>query len=137
MRPNKLNSTSHFLPSCKPLLRSGVLLLACCSLLVTMAGCKPSTEHIGDVVKGSMQKTFDTDPNFSPAHFKVNSLAVVKKSDTDYDGTATIDYQGQTHQVPVHITVDSSENASWKTDPGALSFATLPAPTPATPADQQ
>jgi hypothetical protein len=129
MIPNKFSSLFR-LPSSKPLLRRGAMLLACCSLFLTMTGCHPSADHIGDVVKGSMQSTFDTDPNFSFAHFKVDKVVAVKKSDTDYDGTATIQYQGQPHQVPVHITLDSSDNATWKTDPGALSFAAA-APTPA------
>jgi hypothetical protein len=132
MITNKLSSSSRFLPSSKPLLRGGAMLLACCSLFLTMTGChsSPSPDHIGDVVKGSMQSTFDTDPNFTFAHFKVDKVVAVKKSDTEYDGTATIQYQGAPHQVPVHITLDASDNASWKTDPGALSFAAA-APTPA------
>jgi hypothetical protein len=130
MLPNQL-FPSRFLPSSKPLMRGGAVLLACSSLLFTLTGCHPSSEHIGDVVKTSMQKTFDTDPNFMSAHLKVDSVTPVKKSDTDYSGTATIEYQGQPHQVPVTITLDSNDDASWKTAPGALSFAAAPAPTPA------
>jgi len=57
-------------------------------------------------------------------------------SDTNFDGTATIEYQGQPHQVPVHITLDANGDADWKIDPGALSFAAA-APAPAPAPDQQ
>lgn len=125
MIPNLRSSFSHSLPSSKPLLRGGAMLLACCSLLLVMTGCKSSSspEHIGDVVKDSMQSTFDKDPNFVNYHFKVDKVVATKKDDTNYDGMATIDFQGQPHQVPVHITLDGSGNADWKTDPNGLGFA--------------
>jgi hypothetical protein len=120
---SKQLTPSRFLPSSKQMLRRGAMLVACCSLFLTLAGCHASPEHIGDVVKGSMQSTFDKNPDFASYHFKVDSVVATKKSDTNYDGMATIEYQGQPHQVPVHITVDANDNADWKTDPGALSFA--------------
>jgi len=123
MLSKQLSPFSRFLPSTKPLLRSGAMLLACCSLFLTLTGCHASPEHIGDVVKDSMQSTFDKDPNFANYHFKVDKVVATKKDDTNYDGMATVEYNGQPHQVPIHITVDSSDNANWKTDPGALDFA--------------
>ncbi len=81
-----------------------------------MVGCKQSPEQIGKTVQGSMQQTFDKDPNFSPAHFKVDKVVAVKKTDTDYDGTASINYQGKEHDVPVHIILDQ-DKINWKTDP--------------------
>ena len=138
MLPNNLSSTSRSLPSFKPLLRGGVLLLACCSLLLTMTGCHASADQIGNTVKDSMQTTFDKDPNFVNYHFKVDKVVATKKDDTNYTGVATVQFQGQPHQVPIHITVDSKDMADWKTDPGALDFAaaaTTPAPAPS--ADQQ
>jgi len=123
MLSKHLSPFSRFLPSTKPLLRSGAMLLACCSLFLTLTGCHPSPEHIGDVVKDSMQSTFDKDPNFANYHFKVDKVVATKKDDTNYDGVATVEFNGQPHQVPIHITVDSNQNANWKTDPGALDFA--------------
>jgi len=99
------------------------MLLACCSLFLTLTGCHPSPDQIGDTVKGSMQSEFDKNPNFANYHFKVDKVVATKKDDTNYDGLATVEYKGQPHQVPVHITVDSKDNADWKTDPGALDFA--------------
>jgi len=122
MLSNRLSPPSRTLPSSKPLLRSGAMLLACCSLLLSMTGCHPSADQIGDTVKDSMQTTFDKDPNFVNYHFKVDKVVAVKKDDTNYDGTATVEYQGQPHQVPIHITMVKDE-ANWKTDPGALDFA--------------
>ncbi len=136
MLPNHFSFTSRSLPSCKPLLRSGALLLACFSLLLTMTGCHPSPDQIGDTVKDSMQSTFDKDPNFASYHFKVDKVVATKKSDTDYTGVATVQFQGQPHQVPVHITLDAKDMANWKTDPGALDFAATAAPQ-APPAEQQ
>src|SRR5471030_2601323 len=135
MLPNNLSSFSRSVLSSKLLLRVGALLLACCSLLLTMTGCHPSADQIGNTAKGSMQSTFDKDPNFVNYHFKVDKVVATKKSDTDYDGVATVQFQGQPHQVPIHITVDNSGNADWKTNPGALDFAATPA-TPPTSADQ-
>jgi hypothetical protein len=123
MLPNHLSTSSRFLPSSKSLLRSGAMLLACCSLFLTLTGCHSQAENLGDVVKGSMQKTFDTNANFANYHFKVDKVVATKKDDTNYDGVATVEYNGQPHQVPVHITVDSKGDADWKTDPGALDFA--------------
>ena len=137
MLPNNLSS-SRSLPSFKPLLRGGALLLACCSLLLTMTGCHSQADQIGDMVKTSMQSTFDKDPNFVNYHFKVDKVVATKKSDTDYTGVATVQYQGQPHQVPVQITLDAKDMANWKTDPGALDFAAAPPPpAPAPSADQQ
>ena len=96
--------------------------LAPAALLLALVGCKQTPEQIGNTVQGSMQKTFDSDPNFSPLHFKVGKVTPVKHSDTDYDGTATINYQGKDHDVPVHITLNN-DKVNWKTDPGSLSFA--------------
>jgi hypothetical protein len=130
---NKFSHPTRSVPSFKPLLRSGAMLLACCSLFLTLAGChsSPTTDSVSSLVKGSMQKTFDTDPDFAPAHFKVDKVTPVKSSETDYSGTATIQYQGQPHVVPVSITVASNGDADWKIAPGVLNFATVPAPTPA------
>ncbi len=99
-----------------------LLLLAPGVLFLSIVGCKQSPEQIGKTVQGSMQQTFDKDPNFSPAHFKVDKVVAVKKTDTNYDGTASINYQGKEHDVPVHITLDQ-DKINWKTDPGSLSFA--------------
>ena len=103
---------------------SGRLLavLVSCSMLAAMVGCKQSPEQIGTTVKGSMQQTFDKDPNFSPLHFQVDSVTAVKHSDTDYDGTASINYKGAAHVVPIHITLNG-DKVNWKTDPGSLDFA--------------
>ena len=90
-----------------------------CLLLLSLAGCKQTPEQIGNTVKGSMQQTFDKDPNFSPLHFHVDSVNAVKHTDTD---TASITYQGAAHSVPVHITLNG-DKVNWKTDPGSLSFA--------------
>jgi hypothetical protein len=116
-------SSSRFLPSTKPLLRSGAMLLACCSLFLTLTGCHANADSIGSTVRDSMQTTFDKDPNFANYHFKVDKVVATKKDDSNYDGVATVEYNGQPHQVPVHITVDDKDMANWKTDPGALSFA--------------
>jgi len=121
MLSNRLSPSSRSLPSFQPLLRSGAMLLACCSLFLT--GCHPSADQIGGTVKDSMQSTFDKDPNFANYHFKVDKVVATKKDDTNYDGVATVEYQGAPHQVPVHITLDNKDTANWKTDPGALDFA--------------
>jgi hypothetical protein len=123
MLSNHLSSSPRSLPSAKPLVRRGAMLLACCSLFLTLTGCHPSTDQIGDNVKDSMQSTFDKDPNFVNYHFKVDKVVATKKDDTNFDGMATVEYQGQPHQVPIHITLDSKNMADWKTDPGALDFA--------------
>ena len=104
------------------LLNRTLKFLAPAVLLLALVGCKQTPEQIGNTVQGSMQKTFDTDPNFSPLHFKVGKVTAVKHSDTNYDGTATINYQGKDHEVPVHIILDN-DKVNWKTDPGSLSFA--------------
>ena len=90
------------------------------------------------MVKTSMQSTFDKDPNFVNYHFKVDKVVATKKDDTNYDGVATVQFQNQPHQVPIHITVDNGGNADWKTNPGALDFAAAAAPpAPAPSTDQQ
>jgi hypothetical protein len=109
-------------------IKSKALLLAPCALLFAMVGCHPSTDQIATTVKGSMQSTFDTNPNFAPAHFQVGKVNVVKADDGTYTGTAGITFQGTEHQVPFHITMNGT-NVDWKIDPGGLLFAQ-----PATPA---
>ena len=109
-------------PTARRVARRAMSLMAPAALLLMMVGCKQTPEQIGTTVQGSMQKTFDTDPNFSPLHFKVDKVVAVKKTDTDYDGTASINYQGKDHDVPVHIVLNN-DKVNWKTDPGSLSFA--------------
>jgi hypothetical protein len=120
---SKPPSSSHFPPASMLLLRCGVMLLASCSLLLSMAGCKSASQGVGDVVRDSMQSTFDKNPNFVNYHFKVDKVVATKKDDANYDGMATIQFQGQPHQVPIHITMDSNGNYEWKTGPTGLAFA--------------
>ena len=102
--------------------RRTLKLIAPAALMLALVGCKQTPEQIGNTVKGSMQKTFDSDPNFSPLHFKVDKVTAIKHSETNYDGTAMINYQGKDHDVPVHITLND-DKVNWKTDPGSLDFA--------------
>jgi hypothetical protein len=89
--------------------------------MFAMVGCKASPTQIGATVKDSMQQTFDKDPDFSKMHMHVDNVVAVKKTDTAYDGTASITYKGASHQVPVHITLNK-DDVDWKTDPGSLDF---------------
>jgi hypothetical protein len=86
-----------------------------------LVGCGMSTDQIGETVKESMQQTFDTDAQFKVWHLSVTKVQVIKQSDNQYQGIATVLYEGTSHDVPVEITADDS-NVMWQVQPGGFAF---------------
>jgi signal peptidase I len=86
-----------------------------------VVGCSMSTDQIGETVKGSMQKTFDSDAQFKEWHLTVSRVQVLKQGDNRYQGIATVIHEGTPHDVPIDITADGS-NVMWKTEPAAFAF---------------
>ena len=103
---------------------NGALTLAL--IFVMLFGCKlssgASTNQIGETVKKSMQQKFDSDSPFKEWGLKVTTVQVQKQGETQYKGTATMLYQGESHEVPVDITVNGSD-INWKVQPGGFAFA--------------
>lgn len=124
-------------------------------LAVAVAGCGKSevdgtalpvagpsmsaADQAADLVKSSMQRKLDTDPDLSPLHLKVVNVELVNKNGNEYKGIATVrTSKGATHEVPIDVTADG-ENVIWEAGPGAFLFAlqdnpTKPPPPPPAPA---
>lgn len=88
---------------------------------LVLLGCGPSPEKISEFATSSMQQKFDTDPQFKEFGLKVIRVQVVKESDNRFQGIASIQHEGATHEVPVQIT-GSNDGIIWKIEPGALMF---------------
>jgi hypothetical protein len=95
--------------------------LAAIWLLFALTGCEQSTQDIGQVVKTSMQKKFDSDAEFSKWHLTVTSVDVLHHAANTYQGLAHVTYKGRSHDIPVEVTADGS-NVMWKAPPGSFLF---------------
>ena len=84
-------------------------------------GCGLSNEEIGETTKTSMQQTFDADAQFKERGLRVSEIAVLKKSENQYQGMAKLIFRGETHDVPVDITVDGKD-VMWQVAPGSFGF---------------
>lgn len=86
----------------------------------------PTTSRAGDVadmVRVSMQREFDTDPDLAELELDVLDVQLVNKSGNEYKGIATIRAgNGVKEDVSVEVTADG-DNLLWQIPPGALIFA--------------
>jgi hypothetical protein len=93
---------------------------------VTATQTTPTITPAADIaamVKKSMQRKFDTDPDVSVLGLRVVDVKLVNKAGNEYKGYATIHAgNGETDDVPVEVTADG-DNTLWETPPGALAFA--------------
>lgn len=94
-----------------------------CVLVATMAlvGCGMSNEEIGSTVQLSMQQKLMPTRSSRPYAFQVGAVQVLKQGENQYQGLAKIKYSGETHDVPLQITVDG-KNVMWTSQPGAFMF---------------
>jgi len=91
----------------------------------------PQAKAVGDLVRDSMQRKFDSDPDVSTLRLKVIKVDLVNKNGNEYKGIATIHAgNGATEDVSVEVTADG-DRVLWETPPGALVFA-IPSPAPTT-----
>jgi hypothetical protein len=86
-----------------------------------LLGCGMSTEQIGETVKTSMQQKFDSDAQFKEWHLLVTRVQVLKQGENRFQGIASVEHEGTSHDVPVEITADGS-NVMWQVQPGAFMF---------------
>jgi hypothetical protein len=68
-----------------------------------------------------MQIEFETDAFLSQWHMTVTQVEVLKRSDHQFDGAATVVQDGMPHTVPVDITVDG-DRVMWQVRPGGFGF---------------
>jgi hypothetical protein len=88
-----------------------------------LAGCRASTEQIGEIVKASMQQTLDSNPGLRNLHLTVESVVVIRASDNSYRGLASVKSDSQSRDISIEITADG-RNVMWHAEPGAfLPFA--------------
>lgn len=89
-----------------------------------------STDAMSGLVKKSMQRDLDRDPELGKLDLRVVDVTLVNKSGNEYKGIATVRTpDGETHDVAVDVTTDG-ENLLWETPPGAFIFARKPPPPP-------
>ena len=96
-------------------------ILAIMMIVAMISGCGPSTDDIGEVVKTSMQETFDSDSNLKKYNLNVDSIQVIKKGENVYKGLVSVMYKGSPHNVMVEILVDG-DNIMWEASPGSFMF---------------
>jgi len=69
----------------------------------------------------SMQETFDTDADYSKYGLRVTDITVMKVQGNQYQGLATITYEGKEHPLSVDITYDG-ETFMWRVEGGGFGF---------------
>ncbi len=89
--------------------------------ILLMLECGVSDSQVGAIVRTSVQNTMSTDPRFAQWGLTVTGVQVERLTDSTYQGTATIEYEGVSHSIPLHVTYDG-KNVVWQTEPGAFSF---------------
>lgn len=86
----------------------------------------PTTSRAGevaDMVRASLQREFDTNPDLAELDLDVLDVQLVNKSGNEYKGIATIRAgNGEKEDVSVEVTADG-DNVLWEIPPGALIFA--------------
>ena len=93
------------------------------------ASAMSPAEAVAAKVKESMQRKFDTDPDFAKHRLKVIDVALVHKTGNEYKGFATVlTASGDNHEVSVNVT-DDGENTIWESPPGAFLFVLQDSPT--------
>jgi hypothetical protein len=89
-----------------------------------------SLTELAAQVEKSMQRDLDRDPELGKLDLRVVDITLVKKSDNEFKGIATVRTpDGETHDVPVDVTADGT-NLLWETPPGAFIFAKKQPPPP-------
>lgn len=85
-------------------------------------------------VKISMQRKFDTDPDFEDLqHLTVIDVVLIHKAGNEFKGIATVETpDGVAHDVPIDVTADGGD-VIWESGPGAFLFALPPSPEPEPP----
>lgn len=84
-------------------------------------GCRDQRSLLQNYVKSSMQMEFETDAYLKQWRLTVTQVVVLKRSDHQFDGLATVVQDGMPHTVPVEITVDG-DHMMWQVRPGGFGF---------------
>ncbi len=81
------------------------------------------TREVSASVRESMQTKFSSDSDLSKYGIKVQSVDLIRISDTKYDGMATVTTSKSSleHQVKIDVTADG-EHTMWQAAPGAMMF---------------
>ncbi len=98
-----------------------IIIMTSMLILFFLVGCGVSKAKVTKIVKASLEKNFSSDPEFTEYNLKLRDLQVVKKDRKTYDCTAIVEFAGQTHNVPLQITVDGSR-VEWDLGFGAFDF---------------
>ena len=103
-------------------MKNRIILLALAVLLAALlGGCGMSKEQIAETVRTSMQQNIDNNDAFKDLGMTVGGVQVLKQGSNHYQGIADVILDGETHQVPIDITVDGKQ-VMWKAEPGAFAF---------------
>lgn len=90
-------------------------------LAASLTACGPSVDTLSVQVRGLLQKKLD-EPEMAEFHLKVDRVTLIHEDGHKYEGIATIEMDGTTHDVPVHVVADG-DNMMYQTDSGAFLFA--------------
>jgi hypothetical protein len=108
---------------------SGKLKRQAAALVVALSllGCSPTPETVGEMAKTSIQEVLRVDPRFKDTGIEVAAVKLTATGERMYKGTASIRHQGAVHEVPVDVLVDGL-SIKWTTAPDAFSFVPQTAP---------
>jgi hypothetical protein len=89
--------------------------------LIGITGCDFYTNNIASKSKDTLQTTLDSDAKFAKYKMRVVDVQLVSESLSKYEGIAKIEFEGNTYDVPVSVSADSS-NIFVQTKPGGFMF---------------
>ena len=90
-------------------------------LMLTLCGCRPSTDQIGEQVKVLLQEKLDQEPAFKKYNLVVSRVDVMREDGNKYRGIATVVMNGVEHSVTLVILADNDQ-IMYEADPKSFFF---------------
>lgn len=102
------------------------------ALALALSACSPSPETVGELTKTSIQEVFRGDPRFAGTAIQVTQVRLSAAGEKQYEGMASVQFAGVTHEVPVKVVLDGL-GIKWSTAPDAFAFVPNTPPAPQAP----
>jgi|GEM_PF-3864200 len=92
------------------------------ALVSLMTGCGMQNPHkIAKVVKSSIQKSFDTEPEYANLHPQLKDLQLEMIDTNHYKGIAKVEVKGKTYNCELNIETEG-KMVNWEPVEGNFEF---------------
>jgi hypothetical protein len=97
-------------------------------LLTLTLGCgMHSPRKVAKSVKGSIQRTFDTEPQYANLHPVLKDLQLEFIDTSHYKGIAKVDVKGKIYNCEIKVNIEG-QVANWEPVEGEFEFMFAPVP---------